>query len=391
MEGSVIERAEISPLSFELSLPLVTSRGAVALRKAYILRLFDRDGASGAGEAAPAYWLGDETLEETAASLKRIAARVRARPIAPDDLRRWAGLAEPRAAQRDDADDQHAPAGMGRDGERGNGAAALWPAARSALDCALLELRAKRAGCAVAELLADSVEGAEPARPVAVSFLLAGESASAIALQARDAARAGFRTFKLKLGAHALADDLARVSAVAAQARGCALRLDANRAFAFDQARELLMRLGAAVADTGASIEFVEEPLADSTPAALARLREATGIRVALDESFDGARSLEPYLATKAVDVIVLKAARLGGPSRCVEIAARGARAGIVSCATDSLEGEMGMAAAVHLGAALPSPAPAVGLGGAHLGAPFPFSHASLQASRIGFCVRAAA
>ncbi len=394
MGEASIEGAEIAPLRFTLKPPLMTSRRTVAVRETLILRLFDRDGVVGAGEAAPAYWLGGETLGQTRASLRKLAARLAAQAITPAELRRWAGLNEafepaPGARQGGESQAPAARRGAGAadaDRPHGTGAAALSPAARSALDCALLELRAKRAGRSVAELLAQAVGGAEPARPVRVAALLTADSTLALAAQARAAARAGFRTLKLKIGAGA--NDLERARAVAeAAGPGAALRLDANRAFDFERALELLSALAGA-----APIEFVEEPLARPSPAQLKRLRALSGVRVALDESFAGRASLEPYLGAGAADVIVLKAARLGGLSRCAELAALAARAGLAPCVTDSIESALGMSAAVHLAAALPNPTLAVGLGGARYIsaralAPFPGFSPSLRAAGAGFAV----
>jgi o-succinylbenzoate synthase len=366
---------------------LNTAKGAVAVRETFILRLFDRDGLVGAGEAGPAYWLGAETLAQTRASLRQLLARANARPSTAGELRRWAGLGEVFAAGRKVA--HKGAARIGTSCAPPSAEAVLSPAALNALDCALLELCAKREGLSVAELLARDVAYAKPARPVAVSALLTAESTAALVAQARDCARAGFCTFKLKIGAGA--DDLKRVRAVArAVGPQATLRLDANRAYDFERAVSALSALIAA-----APVEFVEEPLRRPSPAAYKRLRAITGARLALDESFADRASLEPYLDAGAADVIVLKAARLGGLGRCAALASLGARAGLAPCVTDSLESAVGMAAAVHLAAALPYPALAAGLGGARCIAPsaltpFPYASAALKAIGHGFAVRAA-
>jgi o-succinylbenzoate synthase len=376
MDQIKIERATITQTRFALNPPLRTAREIVAVREAFILRLFDRDGLVGAGEAAPAHWIGGETLAQTCTSLQQIAARVAMRATALVELRRWARLSEATAPGED-------------------AAPLLSAAALNALDCAMLELCAKRAGCGVAELLSKIAPGAGLMRPVCVSFLLTAESIPALVAEARAAVDAGFRTFKLKIGAGA--DDIARVRAVIeAIGANIALRLDANGAFDYAQARTLLSTLASV-----AAIEFVEEPLRRCRPEELVRLREQTGVRIALDESFADRASLKSYLDAHAADIIVLKATRLGGLSRCVELAALAAGAGLKPCVTDSIEGPLGMTAAVHLAAALPAPSLAVGLGGARYAAasdsqavelghaPFPSSSSALQATGPGFFVRA--
>jgi O-succinylbenzoate synthase len=62
---------------------------------------------------------------------------------------------------------------------------------------------------------------------------------------------------------------------------------------------------------------------------------------------------------------VVLKPARLGGPTAVLEVAREAARFGITVVVTDSIETSVGRALAAHVAAALPGEVQPIGLGGA--------------------------
>lgn len=317
--------ARVEPLRLALRTPLATARGAVAVREGFLLRLASDDGGEGQGEASPAYWLGDDALADVAAALDRIVERCRLHPTV-DEARAWLG------------------------------AAAVPPAAACALDAALLDLEARARGVAVAALL-----GATDAAPVAIAALLAGRTPADAAAEAGAALAAGFRTVKMKVGAGTVADDRARVAAVCACLPADArLRLDANRAWSRTTAEAALAAL--APFDP----EYVEEPLAEGGAASLAALARATPVPLAIDESLRDAGDLERLVAAGARLHVVLKAARVGGPTALVALARRAVAAGLPVTVTDAIESGVGMRHAVHAAAALSETA-AVGLGGAQL------------------------
>src|SRR5207253_10455653 len=98
------------------------------------------------------------------------------------------------------------------------------PAARHAVELALLDSLARRRGMPLARLLDPPA-----ATQVPVGVLLSAREPAALAREARSAAFAGFGTVKLKVAGAPLEDDLAR-AAVVRDAAGPAvrLRLDAN-------------------------------------------------------------------------------------------------------------------------------------------------------------------
>ena len=325
--------AQIIPFSAPLRPPLNTSQGRVATREGFILKLVGDCGKVGLGEASPACWIDGRPLAETRAALEAIVMRL-------EGCRDAAVL---------------------RSAVLGEGAAGcLTPAAACALDTALLDLEARSRDVGVAAIL-----GAASQAPVPVSTLLTSQTPENVAREALVALERGYTVFKLKVGAGALEDDLANLNALrGATGASSFIRLDANRAWSFGQAVSALNAFGPE------KIEFVEEPLGSCSPAELARLRDAAGIALALDESVGSVTGLEAFCAERGpAPVIVLKAARLGGPSRCLEIARAARAAGVAKIVvTDSIESSVGMSAAIHLATAVAAARPAAGLGGASFG-----------------------
>ena len=281
------------------------------------------------GEASPAYWLGGERIGETRRALESIVRSIDHHRD-PDELRSL-------------IDDNCF------------GGCPLTPAAACALDTALIDLSARLRGVPMASVL-----GGESIGPVPVCALLAGLTPDELIQEARIAVGQGHTSFKLKVGARAIPADVKQVASLRmAIGNDFSIRLDANRAWTLDQAEVALH------AFQPYGIEFLEEPLRSPEPGDMRRLSDATGVALALDESISGAAALSAFIEHDAADYLVLKAARLGGPTRCVEIARLARTAGIKVVVTDSIESAVGMSTAVHLASALSRRETAVGAGGA--------------------------
>lgn len=123
------------------------------------------------------------------------------------------------------------------------------------------------------------------------------------------------------------------------------LRLDANRAFSFDDAARLLR----AIADR--DIDHFEEPLRDPTIPALLALQALVPFPLAVDESL-GALGVDAVLAA-GLRRLVLKPVLLGGPLPVLEIAGRARAAGAAVVVTTAMDSAVGAWAAAHLAAAV--------------------------------------
>lgn len=312
-----LRAARVRPYALRLAQPLETAHGRYATREGALLELEDTAGHRGLGEAAPWPGFGTESLADSIAALQGIAALLPQLDAEPGE---WPDpLAE---------------------------ALRLAPAARAALDGALWDLAAQRAGLPLAALLA-ARHGGNALKQVQTNALLTAQEPPALRAQALQARAAGYRAAKLKLGAAGLDEDLARVAA-AREGLGpdLALRGDANGAWQAHQAREAL----AALAPFG--LEYVEQPLPAADIEGLARLRSAGLVRIAADESVSTEQGLERLLAAGAADVLVLKPAALGGPGAALGLARRARRAGCEVVFTHALESAIGACHALHCAAA---------------------------------------
>jgi o-succinylbenzoate synthase len=169
------------------------------------------------------------------------------------------------------------------------------------------------------------------------------------------AAASGCRTAKVKVAEPGQPEDadIARVEAVRdALGPGGRIRVDANGAWTVDQAARMLRAM------TPFSLEYAEQPCA--TLAELAELRRRVDLPLAADESVRRAEDPLAVRAAGAADIVVLKAAPLGGVAQALRIAAD---CGLPVVVSSAVESSVGLAAGVALAAALPELPYACGLG----------------------------
>jgi o-succinylbenzoate synthase len=208
-------------------------------------------------------------------------------------------------------------------------------AARAAVECALLDVQAQMSGLPLCRLL-----DPQAACDVAVNAVTAVQS-QAFA----DAAGQGYRVIKVKVGlssARAEAEGLCALSIPA----GVSLRLDANQAWNWDDAACFLDAVA------GLPIESVEEPLAQPSLSALARLQAGTAISLAMDESL-GPLGPQAVVEQRPVRRLVLKPGMLGGLRASYALATRARAAGLDCVVTSALDSAVGVVAAAHLAAAV--------------------------------------
>jgi L-alanine-DL-glutamate epimerase-like enolase superfamily enzyme len=221
--------------------------------------------------------------------------------------------------------------------------------ALAAIDLALWDRAGRRAGKPVAALLTDL-----PASEVPVNATITALDRAGAAEQAAHAVREGFTCLKLKVG---VGDDAGRVAAVrAAAGPEAALRLDANGAWSIEQAVSTIEAL------SPAGLELVEEPTHGL--AAVRAVRERVAVRVAIDETAG-----EPgALGAGVADAVCLKVSRCGGIAALLAAAALVRASGAEVYLASTLDGPLGVAAALHAAAALASRGPLPHCGLATLG-----------------------
>ena len=294
---SRIAGAKIELRRGALPAPMKNARATWTERRGLLLTLTTDDGVRGLGEASPLPGYSPDRLEDCEAALANIDWR---------DVE-WASI-----------DSAHL-AGL--------------PAARFAVESALLDLRGKATGTTAAAQIAGRLGGGQ-AKSCPIAGLLAPGPAEAVADAARAAVARGVRTLKLKIDGDER--DVAIVAAVRrAVGPAIALRLDANQCLDPTAHAAYLAALAAH------HIELIEEPFAPGPDAGSAP------IPVAADESLHRGGSIALTASS-----VVLKPMALG-LSRCLALAVEARRRGLAVIVSHLFDGPVAHAAASALALAI--------------------------------------
>jgi O-succinylbenzoate synthase len=159
-----------------------------------------------------------------------------------------------------------------------------------------------------------------------------------------------FSTVKIKVAetGHTITDDIARIQKVRELYPDTKIRLDANGGFQITQAIDLVNQLK----HLGIDIEYFEQPVASIAEMAELRLQlSRIGVKIAADESVRKVSDPLAVAQANAADILVLKAAPLGGIGRALDIAAEAELPVVISSALDS---SVGLSMGAYLAAAIP-------------------------------------
>jgi L-Ala-D/L-Glu epimerase / N-acetyl-D-glutamate racemase len=319
--GIAIAAVDVEPLSVPLREPFVIATGRVDTTRAVLVRVTveGRDGAraTGFGEAAALPPVTREDQPELLAQIRAAALALQGAVIEADVV----------------------PALLYR-------ASSLGAVARAGIETAIFDALARLDGVPFFELIA----GGPGARAIELltDITLPISDPERMSATARAHRRAGFTTFKVKVGRDWRAD-LASLRAVAAAVPDARFRLDANAGFG---ARDALALLDAALGD-GLAVECYEQPCAAADLAGMAEVAAHAAVPVVADESFRGTDDLDRIVAARAAQAVNLKLAKLGGPVAAF-MAARHARdLGLRLMAGAMVETRVGLLAMAHVVAAL--------------------------------------
>lgn len=298
---------EYRPFSLALDRPLTTADGTIERRDGFLVRLRDSDGTVGYGEASPLPgWT--ESYDACESSLQR------------------ARNALETGGKRDalDAVDRSV-------------------AARHALTLALADLAATRESTPLYRYLSNGpLVGRVP-----VNATIGDRGPDETAVAAREAVDRGFDVCKVKVGRRRVEADIERLRRVReAVGDDVSLRVDANEAWTFDEAKTALT----AFADLDVSI--LEQPLPAGALEGHAALR-GTGVSIALDEGLLE-HGVDAICESAAADAVVLKPMALGGIDIARRIAAWVTELDITPLVTTTIDAVVARTGAVHLAAAIP-------------------------------------
>jgi O-succinylbenzoate synthase len=126
------------------------------------------------------------------------------------------------------------------------------------------------------------------------------------------------------------------------------IRLDANGGYEVEEALELAKEL----VKQSVPLEYLEQPVQSIAEMAELRLKlDELGVKIAADESVRKVSDPLAVAHANAADVLILKAAPLGGITPAIQIARE---AGLPVVISSALESSVGLSMGAHLAGALP-------------------------------------
>ncbi|GAA1248429.1 muconate/chloromuconate family cycloisomerase [Prauserella halophila] len=186
---------------------------------------------------------------------------------------------------------------------------------------------------------------------VDVTWALGTESADVVVDEALAKLDSGLHTsFKLKMGALAPDEDVARVTEIAEKLAGTAgVRVDINARWDRTTALTHLPELAAA------GVEMIEQPVAGHDVEALVAISAALPIPVMADESLRTPADALQLAKAQAAGIFAVKTTKSGGLRASRAIGEIAAAAGIPCYAATSIESPIGTAASLHTACTSPA------------------------------------
>ena len=185
-------------------------------------------------------------------------------------------------------------------------------------------------------------------KDVGYFHFLQGQSPEALAEDAAAAVAEGQPILYLKVGVGA-EYDMAAVRAVREVAPDARLRLDANEAW--DQSVALRMIARMAPYD----IEYIEQPTASTSQAALAHVAARSPIAIGADQSVFTLQEVHTAAAVHRADMIAVGPREIGGLRPLMKAAAVAEAAGVPLCIHSSMTTGITTCAEHHAGRAIPN------------------------------------
>jgi D-galactarolactone cycloisomerase len=214
----------------------------------------------------------------------------------------------------------------------------------AAIDQALWDMQARRAGLPLWRLLAGDAAASGRVRLYASGLGPNDVAENALAKQAE-----GYTAFKFKVGFGA-ATDVANFEAIrAALGTQAQIMIDANQAWDSETAPQRIDEL--------ARYEpfWIEEPIAADEPfSAWSELAQVSTVPLAAGENIRGHHDFSAAISNGHLRFVQPDVAKWGGISECLAVGRLAEQAGLVCC-PHWLGGGVGLAASIHLRAALGS------------------------------------
>lgn len=185
--------------------------------------------------------------------------------------------------------------------------------AASAIDTALWDIAGRALGQPVWKLLGGTDA---PLRAYAGGFFLSS-TVEAIAEEARQRVREGFRAVKMRCGARDWREDIERVAAIRdAVGADVDILVDVVQGWTVDRALHVGRELGRF------DITYIEDPVAFDDIEGMARIAAAIDIPLAAGENDYGRAGFRRLVEARAIDIAMIDLQRAGGISEWMKISA---------------------------------------------------------------------
>ncbi|MBP2319899.1 muconate cycloisomerase [Kibdelosporangium banguiense] len=212
------------------------------------------------------------------------------------------------------------------------------PLAKCAVDMALHDLLGRALGVSLGVLW-----GQRRLEEIQLGWVVSGQGPDEVAAAVAEGQSLGYQAFKVKIGLHSEAEDLAIVAAVRKAAPDAPLWVDANQAYSVAEAVRISKALD------GLGVTAFEQPLPANDVAGLQRLRDLSAVPVALDESLRHPTDMATFVRLGAVDVAIAKVQRSGGLTLSRRLCQLAEDSGVRLMGSGLTDSDLGLAASLHL------------------------------------------
>jgi L-alanine-DL-glutamate epimerase-like enolase superfamily enzyme len=273
-----ITSIECIPLSIHFVKPIVMSGGAAACSNAVLLKIHTDEGVTGISETGDtSMWYMGESQDSILYNVSQV--------FGPQIL-----LGE------DPFNIEKIVANMDR-------AVKLNNQSKAVVDYALHDIMGKALGVPVYQLL-----GGLANEKIPLGFVMSSGTADAVAEEGLSLVKAGFKCLKLKVGAHAIEEDVEMVGELRKAVGGdIKIMIDANGGWNYFQALRMLKRVAKY------DIYIAEQPVPYWDMDGMARLRRRVDMPVFADEAAKELNDLIKLTQRDAVDGFFLKIPKAGG------------------------------------------------------------------------------
>jgi L-Ala-D/L-Glu epimerase len=315
LKPAVITRIELYKFDIPFTQPITVALGTFTHAPNILVRITSEDGLYGLGESSPIWSITGETQETAYEAGQSLAHLI----LGKDPLEISVRMQELESFLIHNS------------------------SIKCAFELALSDWVGKRLGIPLYSLLGGT------RRTLITDVTLGIDTPTRMATEARRWLEKGFGSLKVKLGTTVEADK-ARMAAIREEiGQNVTLRIDANQGWDCPTAIAALRAL------SSYNVEYCEQPVPRWDLAGMKKVRKASPIPIAADESLFDHHDAFTLSSQEACDFFNIKLAKSGGIQNALKINALAQAAGMRCMIGCMFETRLGLTAAAHLASACPN------------------------------------